>query len=108
MRDVTAITFYRQAVLSPELFTFANLSNRWPVASVAGARNGKYSGPSIPAVLLASPLHAAARGAHPRSERAARTGRRLLIDDYFGPSLSADEHGYLARSQQLSATLLRA
>jgi hypothetical protein len=37
MRDVTAITFCRQAILSPELFTFANLSNRRPVASVTGA-----------------------------------------------------------------------
>lgn len=33
---------------------------------------------------------------------------RLLIDDYFGPSLSADERGGRARFQQLSATLLRA
>jgi hypothetical protein len=39
MRDVTAITFYRQAVLSPELFNFANLSNHRPVASVTGAGN---------------------------------------------------------------------
>ena len=38
-------------VLSLELFTLASLSNRRPVASIAGAGNGKYCGPNIPPAL---------------------------------------------------------
>jgi len=108
MRDVTAITFCRQAILSPELFTFANLSNRRPVASVTGAG-------FLTAHCRCAAGEPLTRG---RPRRAGNLGRRMatcdedgrrpLIEDCFGRSLSAGAHGCLARFQQLSATLLQA